>query len=130
MLKTLQPAGWPRPKGYANGMMGHGTIISVSGQIGWDTAGHLADGFIAQTAQALRNVLAVLAEAGAGPQHVARMVWFVTDIDAYRASARALGPDWKAIMGRHFPAMAVVGVTALVEPGALVEIEATAIIPD
>ena len=128
MLTVLQPPGWPRPKGYANGMMGTGTFILTGGQIGWNAQGEFADGLVAQTAQTLRNILAVLAEAGAGPTDIARMVWYVTDMDAYRASGREIGGVWRDIMGRHFPAMAVVGTTALVEPLALVEIEAVAII--
>ena len=127
-IVVLQPAGWPRPNGYANGMSGSGRTVFVAGQIGWDAQGRFADGLVAQIEQALRNVLAVLAEAGAGPPHVARMTWYVTDIPAYRAAAPALGPVWRALMGKHFPAMTVVGVTELVEPAALVEIEATAIV--
>jgi enamine deaminase RidA (YjgF/YER057c/UK114 family) len=126
-LTVLQPAGWPRPKGYANGMLGNGCVF-VAGQIGWDEQGRFAEGLAAQIDQALRNVLAVLAEAGAGPAQVARMTWYVTDIPAYRAAAPALGPIWRPLFGRHFPAMAVVGVTELVEPAALVEIEATAVL--
>jgi enamine deaminase RidA (YjgF/YER057c/UK114 family) len=128
-LTVLQPPSWPRPKGYANGMAGTGRLVVIAGQIGWDAEGRFAEGFAAQVAQALRNILAVLAEAGGEPKHIARLTWYVTDIAAYRASASALGPLWREIMGRNFPAMAVVGVTALVEPEALVEIEATAIVP-
>lgn len=127
-LRVLQPPGWKRPKGYANGMVGEGRVVFVAGQIGWDAQQAFADGMVAQIAQALRNVLAVLAEAGGGPEHVARMTWYVTDIPAYRSTAADLAPVWRALMGRHFPAMAVVGVTELVEPAALVEIEATAVL--
>jgi enamine deaminase RidA (YjgF/YER057c/UK114 family) len=127
-LMVLQPPGWPRPKGYANGMVGTGRTVFVAGQIGWDAQGHFADGLVEQIEQALRNVLAVLAEAGAGPPQIARMTWYVTDIPAYRAAAASLGPIWRTLMGRHFPAMAVVGVTELVEPLALVEIEVTAVV--
>jgi len=127
-LTVLQPPGWPRPKGYANGMAGSGRTVFVAGQIGWDEQGRFADGLAGQIEQALRNVLAVLAEAGAGPPHIARMTWYVTDIPAYRACAPALGPVWRALLGKHFPAMAVVGVTELVEARALVEIEATAVV--
>jgi enamine deaminase RidA (YjgF/YER057c/UK114 family) len=129
-LTVLQPPGWPRPKGYANGMAGAGRVVVVAGQIGWDGEGRFAEGLVAQIGQALRNILAVLAEAGGGPQHIARLTWYVTDMQAYRDSGAALGPVWRAVMGRNFPAMAVVGVTSLVEPQALVEIEATAILPD
>lgn len=128
-MKVLQPPDWPRPKGYANGMAGEGRIVAVSGQIGWDAAGVFADGLVAQARQALLNVLAVLHEAGAGPETVARMTWYVTDMVAYRSAGPALGPVWRATMGRHYPAMAVVGVTALVEPAACVEIDALAIMP-
>lgn len=99
------------------------------GQIGWDAAGTFAAGFVPQVAQALRNILAVLAEAGCGPEHIARLTWFVVDMDEYRASLASLGPAYRAVMGRHFPAMSLVAVTALVEPSARVEIEATAILP-
>lgn len=128
-LQILQPPGWPRPKGYANGMAGEGRLVAVAGQIGWDAAGQFADGLVPQIGQALRNILAVLAEAGAGPEHVARMTWYVTDLAAYRAAGPALAPVWREVMGRHFPAMAVVGVTGLVEPAACVEIDALAIVP-
>ncbi len=129
-LTVLQPPGWPRPKGYANGMAGTGRVVVVAGQIGWDADGRFANGLPAQIGQALRNILAVLAEAGGGPEHIARLTWYVTDIPAYRASTAALAPVWREVMGRNFPAMAVVGVAALVERDALVEIEATAILPD
>ncbi len=127
-LTVLQPPGWPRPRGYANGMVGEGRLVFAAGQIGWDAEGRFAEGFVPQCAQALRNVLAVLAEAGAGPAEVARMTWYVTDIAAFRAAGPALGVAWREIMGRAFPAMSVVGVAALVEPAALVEIEATAVL--
>jgi enamine deaminase RidA (YjgF/YER057c/UK114 family) len=129
-LRILQPQGWPRPKGYANGMLGSGRIVFVAGQIGWDAEGRFAEGLVGQIGQALSNVLAVLAEAGAGPAQIARMTWYVTDIPGYRAAAPSLGPVWRGLLGRHFPAMAVVGVTELGEPLALVEIEATAVLPE
>ena len=127
-LKVLQPAGWPRPRGYANGMAGEGRVVFVAGQVGWDAAGRFAECFVPQCAQALRNVLAVLAEAGAGPGDVARMTFYVTDIAAFREAGAALGAVWRETMGRHYPAMSVVGVAALVERAALVEIEATAVV--
>jgi len=126
---VLQPAAWKRPKGYANGIVATGRLIVVSGQIGWDAEEVFAEGLVAQTGQALRNILAVLAEAGARAEHIVRLTWFVTDIPAYRANTKAMGAMWREVMGRHFPAMAVVGVTELVEPAALVEIEATAVLP-
>ncbi len=129
-LRALQPPGWPAPRGYSNGMSGAGRVVLVGGQVGWDAAGRFPSGFVAQAAQALRNVLAVVAEAGGGPEHVGRLTWYVLDVEEYRASLRDLGPVYRAVMGRHFPAMALVQVVSLVEPAARVEIEATAIIPD
>ncbi|TCZ58691.1 RidA family protein [Roseicella aquatilis] len=129
-LTTLQPPGWPAPRGYANGMLGQGRVLLVGGQVGWDAEGRFAPGFVAQVEQALRNILAVLAEAGGGAEHVGRLTWYVTDIAEYRDSLAALGPAYRAVMGRHFPAMTLVQVAALVEPEARVEIEATAILPD
>lgn len=129
MLEILQPPAWPRPKGYANGMAGIGRIAAISGQIGWDSTGTFAQGLVPQVRQALLNILAVLHEAGGTAEHIARLTWYVTDIRAYRAAGPALGPVWREVMGRHYPAMAVVGVTALVEPEACVEIEALAILP-
>lgn len=129
-LIRLQPPGWPPPKGYANGFVGQGRLVIIGGQVGWDTQGRFAPGFVAQARQALENILAVLAEAGGGPEHIARLTWFVTDIAEYRASLAELGPAYRAAMGRHFPAMTLVGVSALVEEEARVEIEATAILPE
>lgn len=129
MLVTLQPPGWPRPKGYANGMAGEGRIVLTGGQIGWDAEGRFAEGLVAQTRQALLNIVAILGEAGAGPEHIARLTWYVTDIEAYRNAGKDMGAAWREVMGRNFPAMAVIGVAALVERAALVEIEATAIVP-
>jgi enamine deaminase RidA (YjgF/YER057c/UK114 family) len=126
----LQPPGWPRPRGYSNGMMARGTIIVTGGMIGWDADGRMASGFAAQTAQALRNIVAVLAEARVTPAQIVRMNWYVTDMDAYRAAQADLGAVWRDVMGRVFPAMAVLGVQALVERDALVEIEATAVLPE
>jgi enamine deaminase RidA (YjgF/YER057c/UK114 family) len=128
-LTPLHPPDWPPARGYANGMMGQGRIVLVGGQIGWDAEGRFAAGFIGQVQQALRNILAVLQEAGGGPEHIGRLTWYVTDIAAYRASLKELGPAYRAVMGKHFPAMALVQVVALVEPEAQVEIEATAILP-
>jgi enamine deaminase RidA (YjgF/YER057c/UK114 family) len=129
-METLQPPGWPRPRGYSNGIAAEGRLVFVAGQIGWDETGAFAAADLAgQVRQALHNVVAVLAEAGAGPEHVARMTWYVTDRDAYVADAAALGAAYRAVMGRHFPAMSVVQVGALVEPQAKVEIEATAVVP-
>jgi enamine deaminase RidA (YjgF/YER057c/UK114 family) len=129
-VTILQPAGWPRPKGYSCGVSAQGTMVFVSGQIGWDEQGRFAAGDIAgQTRQALRNVVTVLAEAGGRPEHVVRLTWYVTDKRGYLAAQREIGDAYREVMGKHFPAMSVVEVTALVEDEAMVEIEATAAIP-
>jgi enamine deaminase RidA (YjgF/YER057c/UK114 family) len=129
-LTALHPAGWPAPRGYSNGMMGRGRVVLVGGQVGWDSAGHFPAGLVAQTRQALLNILAVLREAGGGAEHIGRLTWYVVDMDEYRASLKDLGPAYREVMGRNFPAMALVQVVSLVEREARVEIEATAIIPD
>lgn len=129
-LTALQPPGWKEPRGYANGMMGRGTVLVTGGVIGWDEEERLATGFVAQVEQTFRNIVAILKEGGAGPEHIARLTWYVTDVPAYRASLKEIGAAYRAVMGRHFPAMALIGVKELVEPAALVEIEATAILPD
>ena len=127
--RLLQPAGWPRPVGYANGILARGDLIFTGGLVGWDTEGRFADGLVEQTRQALVNITSVLAEAGATPEHLVRMTWYVVDMEAYRAVGPALGRAYRDVIGRHYPAMAVVEVTRLVEPQALVQIEATAVIP-
>jgi enamine deaminase RidA (YjgF/YER057c/UK114 family) len=128
--RTLAPAGWPRPKGYANGVAASGRMVFVAGQIGWDEHERMVgDDFADQFRQVLVNTLAVLREAGAGPEHVCRMTWFITSRDEYLAAAPTLGAHWKALMGRNFPTMAVVVVAGLIEAGAKVEIETTAVIP-
>jgi len=127
---VLQPASWPRPSGYAHGVRADGSLVCVAGQIGWDERGRFASGEIAgQVERALRNVVAVLAEAGAKPEHVTRMTWYVTDKRAYLDNQRAIGEAYRRVMGRWFPAMSVVAVAALLEDEALVEIEATAVVP-
>lgn len=130
-MEILHPAGWAAPKGYADGVAATGRLVLTAGQIGWNpaTGAFETDDFAAQAAQALRNVVAVLAEAGAAPEHLVRLTWYVTDREAYLASARALGAAYREIVGRHYPAMAVVVVAGLLEPRALVEIEATAVVP-
>jgi enamine deaminase RidA (YjgF/YER057c/UK114 family) len=127
-LAILQPPGWKVPRGYSNGIAGTGRLVMIGGQIGWDEHGRLQDGFVAQAAQALRNVLAVLREAGGRPEHIARLTWYVVDIAEYRASLSALGAAYRDTMGSWYPAMTLVQVSALVEPQARVEIEATAIV--
>lgn len=131
MHTTLLPDGWERPKGYANGIAARGTQIFVGGQIGWNTQQVFeTDDFVSQTAQALRNVLTVLAAANAGPQHMVRMTWYITDRQTYVSNLREIGLVYRDIMGKHFPAMTCIVVQALVEARALVEIEVTAVLPD
>jgi enamine deaminase RidA (YjgF/YER057c/UK114 family) len=127
--RILQPKGWPRPKGYANGIMAEGRLVFTGGLVGWDEAGVFAKGFVAQVRQTLLNVKAVLKEAGAEPEHLVRLTWYVTSIEQYLADPQGLGLAYREIIGKHYPAMATVEVTRLVEPEALVEIEATAVIP-
>jgi enamine deaminase RidA (YjgF/YER057c/UK114 family) len=127
-VTILQPPGWPRPKGFSCGVAAEGTIIFVSGQIGWDENGHFPASDVAgQVRQALRNVVTILAEAGARPEHVVRLTWYVTDKHEYLAAQREIGEAYREVMGRHFPAMSVVAVAALLEDAAKVEIEATAV---
>jgi enamine deaminase RidA (YjgF/YER057c/UK114 family) len=127
--RVLQPSSWPRPRGYANGIVAGGETVFLAGQIGWDAGGRFAAGLADQVGQALANIVTLLAEAGAGPQHVVRLTWYVTDLQAYRESLAAIGAAYRASMGRHYPTMSVIGVSQLVEPEALVEIEATAVLP-
>ncbi|WP_197041577.1 RidA family protein [Chondromyces apiculatus] len=130
-LTFVQPEGWARPKGYANGVVTRGRTLHVSGQVGWNAEGVFAARDMAgQFAQALDNVLAVVRAAGGKPEDVARMTVYVTDLDAYRGSLREVGAAWKSRFGKHFPAMALVGVAGLVEREAVVEIEAVAALGD
>lgn len=129
LVRAVLPDGWPAPKGYANGVVTEGKLVHVGGQIGWRTDQSFPDGFLAQTEQALKNVLAVVEAAGGRADTIARMTWYVTDMEAYRNNLRALGPVYRSVMGKHFPAMALVRVVELVEHEALVEIEATAVVP-
>jgi enamine deaminase RidA (YjgF/YER057c/UK114 family) len=130
-MKSLLPPGWPRPRGYSNGIEARGRGIFTAGVVGWNEREQFtSDTLAGQFEQVLRNTLAVLAEAGAGPEHIARMTCYVTDIDAYRASLREIGAAWKRVIGAHYPAMALVGVAALVEPAALIEIETIAVVPE
>ena len=131
-LERLQPAGWPRPRGYSNGVRVPAglDLVLTGGMVGWDASERIVPGgFVAQFAQALRNVLAVVACAGGGPDDVVRLTVYVTDREAYLASLPELGEAWRAVMGRSYPAMALVEIAGLVEEGALVEIEATAAVP-
>jgi enamine deaminase RidA (YjgF/YER057c/UK114 family) len=128
-MRRLQPPGWPEPKGYANGIEASGRLVFVAGQIGWDETGaFVSHELAAQVGQALRNVVAVLAEAGAGPEHVVRLTWYVTSRNEYQAALKEIGAAYRSVMGRTFPAMAVVEVSGLMESAAKVEIEATAVI--
>lgn len=129
-MQILQPPGWRRPGGYSNGVAAEGRLVFVAGLVGWDENSEFhSDDFIVQTAQALNNTVAVLAEAGAGPEHVTRMTWYITDRQDYLARQRELGEVYREIMGRHFPAMAMVAVSALMDDRAKVEIETTAVVP-
>jgi enamine deaminase RidA (YjgF/YER057c/UK114 family) len=129
-MRTLLPPGWPRPKGYANGIEAQGRIIFVAGQIGWTPEGAFEETTLAgQFRQTLDNTLAVLREANAGPEHIARMTWYITDKPAYLASLAEIGAAWREKMGKNYPAMAVVEVKALIEDAALIEIETTAVVP-
>jgi enamine deaminase RidA (YjgF/YER057c/UK114 family) len=130
-MKTLLPPGWPRPSGFANGISAKGRMVFTAGIIGWDEAGRIVSPDLAgQLRQILLNTLAILAEDGAGPEHVVRMTWYVVDIDEYRMGLAEIGAAYKEVMGRNFPAMAVVQVEALVQPGARIEIETTAVVPE
>jgi enamine deaminase RidA (YjgF/YER057c/UK114 family) len=126
---VLQPRGWPQPRGFANGIRARGDMIFVGGMVGWDAQERFPEGFVAQARLALENIVAVLREGGASPHHIVRMTWYVRDMDEYLAARPALGPVYRAVMGRHFPAMALVEVARLVEPQARLEIEATAVVP-
>ena len=129
-MKILQPPTWSRPRGYSNGIAANGTVVFIGGQIGWDGQGRFAsDDFTAQVRQALANVVAVLAEAGGKPEHIARMTWYVTDRREYLAASKAVGAAYRELMGRHYPAMTAIEVAALIEDRAKVEIEVTAVIP-
>ena len=127
----LQPPGWAPAKGYANGVAARGTLVFVGGQIGWNAQQQFeTDDFIAQTRQTLQNVVAVLKEVGAGPEHMVRMTWYVIDRVEYNARLKELGGVYREVIGKHFPAMTCVEVAALMEARAKVEIEVTAVLPD
>jgi enamine deaminase RidA (YjgF/YER057c/UK114 family) len=128
-MRVLHPEGWPRPRGYANGIAAEGRLVFVAGQIGWDESQVFrSDDLVEQLRQALKNTLAVLAEAGAGPEQVVRMTWYLTDKRDYLDRSKEIGAVYRALMGRHYPAMAMVEVSALMEDRAKVEIETTAIL--
>ena len=134
-MNTLQPPAWPRPRGYANGIAARGTMVAVAGQIGWNANSIFeTDDLVGQVRQALSNVLTVLAEADAGPQHIVRMTWYLISRDEYLTRLGEIGAAYRELMGAqgsvHYPAMTAVQVAALIEPQAKVEIEVTAIVPD
>ena len=127
-LQVLQPAGWPRPKGYANGMVAEGRQVFVAGQVGWNERQEFPATLAEQVGQALKNIVSVLNEAGARPEHLVRLTWYVTSRDEYYAELPQIGAAYREVLGRHFPTMSVVQVVALMEAKAKVEIEATAVI--
>lgn len=129
--RFLQPEGWPRPSGYSNGVLGHGRQVFIAGQVGWNPRNGKFESanIVDQAAQTLRNVLAVLAQADGQPEHIVRMTWYLTSRSEYLAHLKEIGAAYREIMGKHFPAMTAVEVSALVEAQAKVEIEATAVIP-
>lgn len=129
--RTLQPDGWARPRGYANGIVARGRTIFLAGQIGWDAQQRFVGrDLVTQAKQALQNIVAILAEDGAKPEHIVRLTWYVTDRAAYLAAGAALGVAYRDVMGKHFPAMTAVEVSSLMEADAVVEIEATAVVPE
>ncbi len=126
--RVLQPPGWPAPKGYANGMAAEGRYVVTGGVVGWDAQERFPQGFAAQVAQTLRNIRAILAEGGAGPEHLVRLTWYVVDMEEYLANLKEVGRAYREVLGPNYPAMALVQVVRLVEREARVEIEATAVV--
>ena len=130
-MKLLQPPDWPRPKGYANGVATRGSLVFLSGIIGWNAQGQFpGSDFATQVRQALLNIVEILKQAKARPEHIARMTWYVLDKNEYMAAAKEMGAAYREIIGRHYPAMTVVEVSGLLEARARVEIEVTAVVPD
>jgi enamine deaminase RidA (YjgF/YER057c/UK114 family) len=129
-MRSVQPSSFPKPRGYTNGVIAEGRTLHISGQIAWDNNAHIVSSdFATQFLQALDNVIAIVREAGGGTEHIVKLLAFVTDLDQYRAATRAIGEGWRARMGKHYPAMSLVKVAGLLEPGALVEIEGIAMLP-
>ena len=129
--RTLLPPGWPRPRGYANGIAAKGRFVFTGGVVGWDEEERfVSDNLAGQFRQVLANTLAIIAEGGAGPEHIVRMTWYVTSVADYRDSLPEIGAAWRELMGKNFPTMAVVEVAALVEPEARIEIETTGVVPE
>jgi enamine deaminase RidA (YjgF/YER057c/UK114 family) len=129
-VQVLLPDGWPRPVGYANGLSARGRLVFVAGQVGWDTSGSFADGLVAQVRLALENIVAVLRSGGAEPQHLVRLTWYVLDREAYRAARSEIGRVYREVIGPIYPTMTLVQVAGLLEDRALVEIEASAVVPE
>lgn len=130
-MRIVQPEGWPRPRGYANGILAQGRLLFISGQVAWDEQERFhSDDIVEQVRQALKNTLTMLRAGGAKPEHVARMTWYLTDKREYLARAKEIGAVYRELMGKHYPAMSMVEVAALMEDRAKVEIESTAVIPD
>jgi len=130
-MQSLLPPGWSRPKGYSNGIVAKGRLVFVAGQVGWNAQEKFeTSDFAGQARQALKNILAILAEAGAGPENICRMDWFLGDVKEYNASLKEIGAAYRDVIGRHFPVMTAVQVSGFVETGAKLEIEVTAVLPD
>ena len=130
-MKIIQPPGWTKPKGYSNGIVAKGRLVFVAGQVGWNAQEKFETSDLAgQARQALKNIVAILAEAGAGPEHICRMDWFLADVKEYNASLRELGAAYREVIGKHYPVMTAVQVGGFVETGAKLEIEVTAVLPE
>ena len=130
-MRFLQPPGWARPKGFANGIAARGELVFIAGQVGWTGQGEWREkGFAGQFRQALQNIIEVLAQAGGRPEHIVRLTWYVLDKQEYLAALREVGAAYRELMGRHYPTMAVLQVSGLVEDAARLEIEATAVLPE
>jgi len=130
-MKILQLPGWPKPKGYSNGIVAKGRLVFVAGQVGWNAQEKFETSDLAgQARQALKNIVAILAEAGAGPEHICRMDWFLGDVKEYNASLKELGAAYREVIGKHYPVMTAVQVGGFVETGAKLEIEVTAVLPE
>lgn len=130
-MKIIQPPGWPKPKGYSNGIVAKGRLVFVAGQVGWNAQEKFETSDLAgQARQALKNIVAILAEAGAGPEHICRMDWFLADVKEYNASLKELGAAYREVIGKHYPVMTAVQVGGFVETGAKLEIEVTAVLPE
>ena len=127
--QPLQPGGWPRPKGYSDGMMAEGRLVLTGGVVGWDVDGVFPKTFVEQVRQTLQNIVAIIAEGGAEPYNLMRLTWYVVDMEEYTSNLKAIGQVYREVIGSHYPTMALVQVVRLVEPSARVEIEATAVVP-